>query len=244
MIGASHQLLMNNIIEHYGNLLNACYEDRNHYREEEIAPFVHETGDLYDGKLMIVGRAVNGVIHNISKQEQDAYEMLKRDVIPMLGKSNMSWLDEHRLKPDGYNWKISSFWKVASMLSQHLTGADEDWYKHITYTNLYKIASDDGNPSEKLCEVQQDECINILKAEIETTAPQNVVFLTGMNWAKQFVEAMEVSNTIDLSGFKYVTLAANKDGRKYVVSTHPQGKNQTEQVNEITQALDLLKNPS
>jgi hypothetical protein len=56
---------------------------------------------------------------------------------------------------------------------------------------LYKVApTNTGNPTAKLISLQKAKCIDILKEEIVTWKPKRILFLTGMDWARDFLNGI------------------------------------------------------
>jgi hypothetical protein len=78
-----------------------------------------------------------------------------------------------------------------------------------------------------------------LKAEIEEFQPKCIVFLTGINWFDGFLSENITLKTA--SGTKWVdasgVLNLNGLASKVVIAKHPQGKPESELLNEIIEAL-------
>ncbi|WP_425615189.1 hypothetical protein NA78x_005089 [Anatilimnocola sp. NA78] len=148
-------------------------------------------------ELMVVGRAVNGWIKGwpISQTQGAAQrsEIIQDVVNPIIAGPDcpMTWVTMTR-DPKEWNWRRSSFCRLMKSVSRELPGYDEArWPNRLIWSNLYKVAPwMGGNPSNSLCAAQQSACERHLAAEIEIWQPKRVLFVTGWNWARPFVECL------------------------------------------------------
>lgn len=241
--GLAHiQELLDNLLH---TIANAQHRDPN----QELAAFFPVKGARYDGKLMVVGRAVNGWGKGFLPQEL-VEPKSRREVIVLARKAAgkdpsrpLSWITDDWKETD-YNPKRSAFWRLIRLLTHNLGIANDseiEWPSHIVWSNLYKISPDEGgNPSNQLCSLQESQCIRMLQQEIALWHPNRIVFLTGYNWAKPFVEALgtakAVSNGSLVQAVGRVTLPTDA-GATFVVAPHPQGKPSARLAQDIGAAL-------
>ncbi len=227
----------------YRNLLNSLEQSNYRNRTQALCCFSAQKGVLYNNNLMVVGRAVNDwdgefQLDNIKT------ELLLEKLFPNSSSSNfpLEWVESSWGSSDGYNTKKSAFWRVIRELSLNINQLDSDdhWATKLVWSNLYKIApSGGGNPSDSLSGYQFDACNNLLKAEIEEFQPKCIVFLTGINWFDRFLsenitlKAVPGTKWVDASG----VLNLNGLASKVVIAKHPQGKPESELINEIIEVL-------
>lgn len=100
-------------------------------------------------------------------------------------KDQMLWVHNLDGNKNGYNTRRSAFWNV-------IRGVSSTYYPHpelsyVAWSNVTKVAPDGANPSDKLYNAQLDVCQRILAEEIRILSPRFVVFLTGHNWAIDFM---------------------------------------------------------
>ena len=167
----------------------------------ESAPlcgFMAREGRKYNKRLMVVGRAVNGWGNKKSTAELQ-YSSARQNFIDSFRSSDddcpMVWVAKSAGNTDGYNTNRSAFWRVIRRVSRRLgvwhDGQEENWSSRLVWSNLYKISPHAcGNPSDKLCALQEPGCIELLRKEIEDYQPERILFLTGMNWAKPFLASL------------------------------------------------------
>jgi len=92
--------------------------------------------------------------------------------------------------------------------------------------------SDEGNPSEALQRLQFETCAELLSTEFTTFKPKKVLMLTGLNWAKTFLDKLEIP-WHKPSDSQYVEAIAKFNGLSIVVAQHPQGKKEAPFVKEV-----------
>ena len=222
----------------------------------ESAPlcgFMAREGRKYNKRLMVIGRAVNGWGSERSIAELQ-YSSARQNFIDSFRASEddcpMVWVAKSAGKTDEYNTNKSAFWRVIRRVSRRLgvwhDGQEENWSSRLVWSNLYKISPHaGGNPSDKLCAIQEPGCIELLRKEIQDYQPERILFLTGMNWAKAFLadlgyqepaldSLVEASGTVSPPGCKQVI--------PFVVARHPQGKLESEWVEEVISGFESAKN--
>ena len=207
--------------------------------EQEYITFCAQWGKKYqkDG-LLFVGRAVNGWITDCRDvellfKEGDENQIFARE-------DQMRWIE------DKNECSVSQFWRVVRAVSQDILGVGDDWYDHIAYSNLYKLAPDGANPSNSLCKKQENVCYRIFKAEIETLQPKVVVLLAGVGWYYDFLcslnnnsapvllDSIEIPYTED-KNFKIETYRIGDV--IYIGSLHPQGKPEQPHIEGIIETI-------
>ena len=218
-----------------------------------LTGFFATSGIQYNGELMVVGRAVNGwtsefraedlkYSNDRSKVASEAYSRGVGDV-----GDPMSWVNDQWGAKTGYNTKRSAFWRVIRNVVGRLSIADIDkefWATFLTWSNLYKISPcEGGNPSDKLCEIQLIGCRNLFSLELHTYQPKRLLLLTGLTWAKPFLDDFEISEN-DVNKFEYVEsfgqliIPKRTQHCKFVVACHPQSKLEDSWTEEVVEAFN------
>ncbi|MBY6204146.1 hypothetical protein [Halomonas denitrificans] len=223
-------------------------------RSEELCGFMALEGSRYRAgrKLMVVGRAVNSWGKGYtpkqltsSNRQDELIEQLFYDN----GKCQMAWVNEEAGTDDRYNTNRSAFWQAIRDISKKLGVWPEDeedrWASRLVWSNLYKIAlSAGGNPSNKLCNLQESGCIGLLREEVRVYEPDLVLFLTGMTWAWPFMQGLgcRLRAIPGLAeAFGEIHLGKSASPVPFVVAHHPQGKTRETLVADVTKALGDLQ---
>ena len=200
------------LIDQYMKMIQYVDKSNIHkFNSKDLTTQFFSKGSLYNGKLMIVGRAVNGWSetwqHGFFVQESPfkmVSEAYQRSLVEPLTWVNYFWGRNEKDEKGNkcYNTAVSRFWQLAKELIYRLTPqeqlAENRWAETIVWSNLYKVAPNEGgNPNEPLCRAQLEYCRNILKHEIEITTPQYVLFVTDNDWFRDF------KDIVDSTGCKY-----------------------------------------
>lgn len=233
---------MKELVQQYSTLLDQLYNQRNEYREEELAVFAPVKGTHYNNELMVVGRAVNSWNKAMDKNKKSDIAKLNKFVQNELSNANLNWVEEWWLGKPGKDYKTSSsaFWRVIKAMATNINGDQKDIFNTIVWSNLYKVSNwDGGNPTSKLMNLQFDYCLEILKLELEIFKPKRVVFLTSYDWANEFLTPIGVNQIKTRKKFEFVDYIGEYNGIKMVVSQHPQGKPEEPHVNEILKAFSV-----
>jgi hypothetical protein len=248
----------------------------NKYIPEDICLFFPQVGENYDDaknedKILFVGRCANGWITrglDIEKlfNEEDPNTIVNR-------KDQMIWVEESWQKKDKewadyknspeewqkknptrkkpYSTTMSAFWRVIKNITKNLFDlSDDNWYKNIAYTNLYKASpyknmnsSKAANPEGNLPRLQKDICIEILNHEIEYFNPKFIIFLTSP-WEKFYWEHLkqigynEHKSDIIQWGKNYNVYYQKFNDKIFILSHHPAGKNECLHIKTI---IDVIK---
>lgn len=209
---------------------------------KDICTFSFQWGKNYpfdkSSGLLFVGKAVNGWITNETDVTQ-LFNMANPERI-FAREDQMEWVNNLSGNTNGYNTRKSAFWRLIKKVSE--TYYSEKWYSNIAWTNLYKIAPwKGGNPNGKLQEVQRKYCFDLLKKEIEILTPKYVIFLTS-GWEKAFIEYLNENRKMNIVGEKkwgkYKTSMIEINDIKFIISHHPQGKNECEHRNAIIELIN------
>ena len=154
----------------------------------------------------------------------------------------MEWVNDLSGKRNGYNTRKSAFWRLIKEVA--ITYYPDEWYSNIAWTNLYKIAPwNGGNPGSRLQNVQRTYCFELLRKEIELLSPKYVIMLTS-DWEQPFLNYLndsEGEEIVALSKKKwdeYETYLIEIKEVRYIISRHPQGKNEWKHKNAIIELID------
>ncbi len=240
----------------YSEMLKMIAKNSHKFDEKAVLTgFLPLKGKNYSNDLMVIGRAVNGWvnINNLAdciddnkRQEiiENIYEESKGTGIncPLEWVINM-WGNKN---PNEYNSAKSAFWRVIKQICIEMNIGQNDfnnWPSYLIWSNLYKISFETGNPSSMLADLQFCYCVDILKREIEIWEPRSILLLTGINWADAFIQRLgRKTATVDTSNKKLVEGAfIINNSTKVVVAKHPQGKPETDWINEVMAEFKRLQ---
>lgn len=221
--------------------------------EAELTAFHALRGPAWRNELMVVGRAVNGWGEEGWAPSDAADGEWRRVRTSVMRKmtfwelANQSGEIENHWGP-GYNPRTSAFWRVIRGVSIQIMQAENSrWTERLVWSNLYKIApSEGGNPSKKLCELQEAAAIKLMAEELRVYRPRRLLLLTGNSWAGSFISAFHGTSRAKPTGHvEWIgSLEGHEGGRRVsvVVVPHPQGLRGGESalVAEIVGAFEKL----
>ncbi len=226
------------------------------HSDREVTGFLSMEGCRYDQKLMVVGRAVNGWTNGIlpcdlvnpTVSASYAQQVFNSVTGTGTGVCPMLWVTDRWGNPSGYNTKKSAFWRVIRAVVDQSGIADvnkDDWPSHLVWSNLYKVApADVGNPSQALQDIQFPGCLSLFEIELSTYLPHCLLLLTGLNWAKPFLNSISATYSIVHGSYVQamgrITIASTKT-TNVVVAVHPQGTDEDLWVQQVMDAFrDLI----
>jgi hypothetical protein len=238
--------------------VKACKDDN-----QCFAAFSAIQGELWNGDLMLIGRAVNdwGSHEDVGVLRKDdgikaLVEDARAEAWGQDGSCPLQLVIKHWSTPEptsGYRFVRSAFWRTGKTVIEGLQGSNFDpdrWVSHLTWSNLYKVAlsaSDGrkaGNPGAPLQRAQRDACIKLLRQELQQFKPKRVLFLTGQDWADPFLQEPEVDNWSSSKTELVQSFGKLKVGDRmvdFVVAKHPQGKPETKLACQVLKSFEKLK---
>jgi len=229
-------------------LLVKLSEKDGYCKNDEMTAFLALEGEKYTGELMIIGRSVNGWEDKFTPHDL-LNSNTRKSIIENLTKISLSWVANswQNNSKDSYNTKRSAFWRVIKQIICELdivNTENTDWPSYLTWSNLYKVApAVGGNPHSKLEDIQKEYCFQLLKEELKQFRPKRVLFLTGYDWANQFIQnigEVKSSKRFDrMVDFKCnLVIPDIIDDIKVVVAKHPQGKKENNLVQEVVSTFN------
>ena len=235
------------------DILFPISEARGMRSKPEFCGFLACKGKLYDGGLMVVGRAVNkwrGCIPFEAIRLEGERQRFAEKVAGggQGGECPMQWVLQcwGNTKKGEYNTKRSAFWRVIKQVTDkvHIGASEEDWASHLVWSNLYKVApKKGGNPTAKQMKAQRGGCRKLLCLEIEDFAPSRLLFLTGWeDWAQPFLQECGDVAPAEGTHVEATGRLRTREGRSCatVVASHPQGKPEGKWVEEVLEAFGRL----
>lgn len=202
-------------------------------------------GYRFDSDLLIVGRAVNGWVNEITVEQALSPDIVGQRVLEARSHAEldgMRWVTALAGNREGYNTNQSAFWRVVRRVSTPDDASDERrsiWPAYTAWSNLYKAAPAEGwNPGGRFMAAQTSRGSALLEQELADLAPRRVLALTGRSWFEPFARSLGLG--VDWrTGL--VEGVAVKDGRPWVVAKHPMGKPEGRLVEDVLAAFDDLR---
>ena len=204
------------IIANYVTIFEKIEKENLRVRNEEnkkLACYFFNKGELYDGKLMVIGRAGNGCEEESCWKQGDSKARSIEQFVENTYSHQMQWSlrwvtewwgrNEVNDKDEKLYNSATPFWKLIKAVLKGIDKSqwdEENWPLKIVWSNIFKVSPmNGGNPNYTLQKLQLDFCKEILKIEIESCKPRNILFVTGDDWFK-YVESLFI---IDESNFIY-----------------------------------------
>lgn len=210
------------------------------------ALFWPKVGRLYDGELLLVGRAVNGWIDRWEPRDPrppaELAAIARHTAEGTVNGCPMGWvLDRWGQRDDGYDTARSQYWMTARRVVTALVpGSEDDWPSRIAWSNLAKVAPyAGGNPGSASLRVQRGAAGTALVArEVEELAPRRIVAFTDRWWFAPFAAALG----IELEDREGLVEAVGRRGeQRIVVAVHPMTRSPAAVADAIIQAFAGLE---
>ena len=137
----------------------------------------------------------------------------------------------------------SPFFRTAGKAFSNFYG--EDWYDHVAYSNLYKVAPPTGNPGVVVCNFQWKYVADMFMREIETFSPKFVVLFTNEDWGWKFLDHINGNVNpqflLSESWSKYRIDIYKIGDVYYLLTEHPQCKAEEEHADAILSVIQNVK---
>ena len=192
--------------------------------------------------ILFVGRANNGWETDSNDVEVLFNDDRANPETAFNRENQMSWMNEQFENKD-YACRSPFLWSIRHISEEYYTS---EWWQHVAWSNLCKIAPATGNnPNNALFNAQFEKAAEILKKEIEFLSPRFVVMFTREDWANPFIdkltenEAPKVLETMKWSGYENNVFLI--DDVVYIVTEHPARKPYLAQVEAICRIIDKYK---
>jgi hypothetical protein len=215
-----------------------------------LVPFWPLRGAAYDGRLLVIGRSVNGWVEDWTPRQlrdeavrRSAVAWMRADAEPP-DRCRMRWVTDlwdgpHRVQ----HAPLGALARPSTHPARRLDpgGVDADhWSSLLVWTNLYKVSPGAGwNPGADLQRAQRRSAIELLALEIEAFAPTRVLALAG-NWIDPFAVGLGLRVTRRPG---LVERVGELMGRPCVVAKHPMGKPEGAFVAEVLRGFADLGIP-
>lgn len=206
--------------------------------DEELTAFAGVRAQQKHGALAVVGQAPLGWVSAFTPTQLQSREA-REQVISDLKKKHH--------KPATLS---TPFWINARAVGEELgevEADDEAWAEKISWTNLYRISRNKGNPSPQLRAMQQALCVQLLWREFLIWRPRRVLFMTGLPWAAPFIIAHQLGRLERYPKGRFVRAVGGLELRNghspaIVVVEHPARKKGSvgERAEEIAAAFRSL----
>ncbi|MCH4896687.1 hypothetical protein E0494_08250 [Marinilabiliaceae bacterium JC040] len=193
--------------------------------------------------IMFVGKCLNGS-DNGSLNLNVLFGNTKNSLVSK--KEQLRWVVECEGNTEGYNTNKSAFWRLIKNISQEIYHTnEEEWYRKIAWNNLYKLSpKKGGNTSESTKSLQFETCAKILKKEISIMSPKYVIFFTS-DWEDDFLTYLnngEKLKYIDKASWgEYKTKVCKIKSKYYIISKHPQCKDEFKHSRAITKLINKIE---
>lgn len=217
--------------------------DRSHVMMGAVAGKYYNVGGIF-----VLGRACNGWFrYDLSLKNLFTGNDAIFDIPTQLEKIR----DEY-----GFN---KGFWRVVKDSVSHFY--PDEFQQHIVYSNYYKIAYEDGNPSVSLAKAQCKDCNMILNAELQLVRPSILLIFSGCEgaderdyniYSQQIMDYLFARGDSNFNGdwspyfldsitwdtkYKYTSEAYQINNLTVILSEHPERKKVEPHVNAIIKLL-------
>lgn len=181
---------MQELQQNYLELIEKLKLKRDKYPEKALCILIPEVGKSYANNILFVGRATNGWGNEIDTTSIKSFDDFSKYLSKKISFGNMQWIYDHlNNKESNYNPNRSAFWRTIKAIANgyNKINIGNEIFNHIAWSNVYKIAGYDKNPTSKLIKIQKDIVVNIFKKEVSLINPEIIIFLTSIWWAEPFL---------------------------------------------------------
>jgi hypothetical protein len=210
------------------------------------ALFWPKIGRLYDGEVLLVGRAVNGWIDRWepadSRSPAELAAVARATGEGEVDGCQMGWvLDRWGKRDGGSDSARSQYWNtMRRVVTSLVPGSDDDWPSRLAWTNLAKIAPySGGNPGSASLRIQRGAMgTALLVREVQELQPRRVVAFTDRWWFAPYAAALGV-NLEQREGF--VEAVGRLGKTRVVVAVHPMTRSPTAVADAVIAAFSSLE---
>lgn len=224
------------------DLLEAVRPSAEEMPDRALCLFAPRVARQFDGKLMVVGRAVNGWIHLFDRTkvgDATARDAFLNTVAEIEGglEGAMAWVEGSWPRSNRpYSTSRSAFWRVIGKVASGLGIGGVGWSERIAWTNLYRVSpASTGNPVTALREAQLEVCRHLLRYEIDRLHPEIILVLAGRWWFKPFKASLGAN--LAAVDKKLIEALGQVGDSRVIVAPHPQGRPEAVLVQEIMEAV-------
>lgn len=221
------------LVDTYKELITTFVGLKTRSKITEFSVFTPGIGKHYNQSIMVVGQATNSWGDcRLTLGSNNNLQSLILELKNVFNTKGLDWIDN----PYG-----SPFLRTMDKLANAFNEKDNISNLHkIVWSNLYKIApTAEGNPRYKAKDIQLEYCKKILFQEIDIFQPKIVIFLTGIDWAGNFLKYEGVKMHSETFG-NLVEATASISNSKLIVAKHPARKAEDKIIEEIIKASNDL----
>lgn len=199
----------------YTQIFSSVWEDKpiwEHIRDNTLTAAPYMTGGLYHQspvRLMFVGRAVNG--WEVPFEDCSTLEATVKSVIRQKNRLH-EFANEFVVQEDGskYYYARSPFLRLMRKTVGAFHGTEEDWYRRLCWSNLFKVAPRNGNnPSWRMVRDHIPQYQEILRQEIILNQPDLVIFVTDIGYFDCYKDSKKYKNFMPLLSYPSVITEQN-----------------------------------
>ena len=230
----------NELLVKYKELLSLIENKKNEFSEADVSVFNIAKGRNFKNEIIVYGRAVNGWCNFMKEELLANFDTIESNIL----NDNLDWVINLFHNPvDDWKPYRSAFWRLIKSLASDIYSNNEyEVLNEIAWSNLYKISkAAEGNPSQRLMNVQLGMVKDILKLELDIYKPNVAIFLTSLGWANPLLKDLGIEILEKNQEFKFVELVAKYNNTIIIVGQHPQGKPEGEHKNEILKGIQNAK---
>ncbi|WP_428661754.1 hypothetical protein [Runella sp.] len=220
-----------------------AFANNNPNKEKEYTAFYPIVGKNYNlnNHLLVIGQAVNGWLSSGFKVTDD--ETALDAHIELSLQESQAEGEECALNWVNTNWVSSGlyrsfFWNVIyKLVKQKYSQTDENWNEVIAWSNLMKIAPQQGwNPDDEEINAQEYAAALFME-ELSQLKPKNVILFTNLEtWAKPIFEKAGIAYETHPSGFIQAT-ATYGNSRIIVTQRTRMGMNHQNCIDELMKEM-------
>ena len=186
--------------------------------------------------IMFYGRSTNGWgDEENTLTTEDALFKEGNNLANFNSNDQVKWIEDNN-NPN-YNTNLSQILSLTKKVSREIY--PDKWYNYVVWSNLYKVAPQEkGRPSDKLCDLEIEDCKNIFNKEVKIFSPKFVILSTGYNWYKDFLPDQIVNQPIKKIPWGKYFVSVYKDGETYYLATeYPQCKPYSKLVEKLIEFI-------
>ncbi len=195
--------------------------------------------------LLIKCKAYSNEFYKDSIQQHNPLDWINVNWSNSLYAKSIAILNDKFFYPQTMKYRAFSsfFWNVIYKTINDYHKVDRNswlWSSDMVWSNLYKIAPSNGNPSSSEKSFQVELSVQLVKKEIEEINPKYCIVITNNKWWQPFQEALK-PDVWAMDGLTEIESVQKYKNSFIIITTRPFKSGSEKHVSQLLKVLNTLK---